>query len=351
MSEIVRLTGKNVPAVLLMTLVTSMAACGVLKRMDGLEHTDMTMSVTFSADSSKLMATRDHDIVVWDAEKGHYQQKLVGHRSVVTSVAFSPDGRLVVSAANDGSIKVWNLIAGREVRELAQGQPGGQDVYKKEVNIVIFSPSGESILTGGNDGNLNIWNSESGKLVRVLPEGSSIQTLGFGPSTNLVFVGNGAGAVHLWDLETASIIRTFEHDAGSFLDSLSISSDGKMMLSVCLNSVKLWDIESGEQIRTFNEQGKEYHTPTHVVFSPKGDLAYVADYGCIYVWDILSNKRLRKLTSNQLSHVTSLAISRDGKYLVAGDIWGDITRWQVGSGDETPFVPKSDQDDGVQYRY
>ena len=351
MSETVRPTCKAGLSIVLTILVTSIVACSVLQRMDGSEHTGMTMSLAFSPDNAKLMATRDHDVVLWDAETGRPYQKLAGHKSVVTSAAFSPDGRLAVSASNDGSIKAWDVSGGREVRELAHGQPGGKGVYEKEVNVVLFSPNGETILSGGNDGNLNVWNTESGKLVRVLREESSIHTLGFGPSTHAVFVGNGDGTIHLWDLEKATLTRTFVHDTGSLLRSLSISSDGKMMLSVCLDSVKLWDTQTGKQIRTFNELGKEYYTPTRVVFSPKGDLACVGDDSYVYVWDIPSGKRLRKLSSSDLSHVESLAMSHDGKYVVAGDIWGHVRRWQIGSGDgNVPFIPKSDQDDGVQYR-
>jgi uncharacterized protein with WD repeat len=107
----------------------------------------------------------------------------------------------------------------------------------------------------------------------------------------------------------------------------------------------------GKNIRTFNELGKEYYTPSRVVFSPDGRSAFVGDDSRIFAWELDTARKLRMLVSADLSHVESLAVSPNGKYLVAGDIWGHIERWQVGSGFEgVAFVPKSDSDDGVSYK-
>src|SRR5476649_349374 len=140
------MVGKRVIAFMTLNLlVVSPVASKMRQRRDRSEHTGMTMSLAFSPDSSALLATRDHDLVLWDVETGRSLQTFVGHRSVVTSVAFSPNGKVAVSASNDGAIKLWSVASGREIRSLTPGLTG-RVIYKKEVNTVAFTPDGKLLL-------------------------------------------------------------------------------------------------------------------------------------------------------------------------------------------------------------
>jgi WD40 repeat protein len=78
----------------------------------------------------------------------------LGHSGMVSSVAFSPDGKRLVSASQDYTIKIWDMENGRELRTLT-----GHD---KEVKSVSWSPDGEFIVSGSDDGTLRIWDAKTG---------------------------------------------------------------------------------------------------------------------------------------------------------------------------------------------
>ena len=91
--------------------------------------------------------SRGNDIHLWDAENGKPLGTLQGHPSYVTSVAFDPEGRRLVSGGFDG-VRLWDVTSGREVLTLA-GTYGP----------LSFSPDGRRLLSGGGSGTLIVWDA------------------------------------------------------------------------------------------------------------------------------------------------------------------------------------------------
>jgi WD40 repeat protein len=94
-------------------------------------------------------------ISLWDAEAGREVRALRGHREVVFSLAFSPDGRQLAAASDDAMIKVWDLSSGQEDQTLRG--------HAKEVNAVAFLPqAGRRIASTSEDGTIKLWDSITG---------------------------------------------------------------------------------------------------------------------------------------------------------------------------------------------
>src|SRR5690606_37369194 len=115
----------------------------------------------FSADGRRVVtASRDRarrlwDVVVWDAETGAELRRFATHEDYVWSAGFSPDGRHVLTAGEDGTARVWDAATGAELRRL--------DGHEGVVAAATFSPDGRHVLTSGWDGTVRLWEAASGR--------------------------------------------------------------------------------------------------------------------------------------------------------------------------------------------
>ena len=115
--------------------------------------------MAFRPDGRRIVsASDDKTLKVWDAESGQETLTIKGHTSDVLSVAFSPDGRRIVSGG--GSPKVWDAESGQETLTL-KGHSFG-------VMSVAFSPDGRRIVSGSLDETLKVWDAESGQEILTL---------------------------------------------------------------------------------------------------------------------------------------------------------------------------------------
>ena len=116
------------------------AKCSLLKGHSGGLHA--VLSVAFSPDGRRIVtASMDETAKVWDAETGRELLTLKGHTRSVNSVAFSPDSRRIVTGSSDETAKVWDAETGRELLSLTR--------HTGEVRSVAFSPDGRRIATAG----------------------------------------------------------------------------------------------------------------------------------------------------------------------------------------------------------
>jgi WD40 repeat protein len=105
---------------------------------------------------------------VWDAESGQVVSgPFEGHTSMVTSVAFSPDGKHIVSGSGDQTVQVWDAESGQVVSGPFEGHTDG-------VTSVAFSPDGKHILSGSGDQTIHMWGAYPSKVVPVAFESHTI---------------------------------------------------------------------------------------------------------------------------------------------------------------------------------
>jgi len=130
------------------------------------KHTDAVSSVAFSQDGKCIISgSVDKTVHVWDAETGEaVHTPLQGHTDMVYSIAFSQDGKCIVSGSHDKTIRVWDAETGEAVHTPLQGHTSG-------VSSIAFSQDGKHIISGSYDNTVHVWDAETGEAMHTPLQG------------------------------------------------------------------------------------------------------------------------------------------------------------------------------------
>jgi WD40 repeat protein len=128
----------------------------------------------FSPDGSRIVsASEDGTLKVWDAVTGADLLTLFGHTGEASACAFSPDGRFIVSGSYDETLKVWEAATGAEVHTLSG--------HTTMVNSCAFSPDGKWIVSASYDDTLKVWEMLSGQCILTYPVDGVLSGCAFHP--------------------------------------------------------------------------------------------------------------------------------------------------------------------------
>jgi WD40 repeat protein len=140
----------------------------------------MVYSVAFSPNGKQIVSgSEDNTVRLWDAATGALLQTLAGHSDPVFSVAFSLDGKQVVSGSTDKTVRLWDAATGA----LEQTLDGHSDM----VNSVAFSPNGKQIVSGSRDNTVRLWDTATGALLQTFKgRRDSVNSVAFSPEGKLL---------------------------------------------------------------------------------------------------------------------------------------------------------------------
>jgi WD40 repeat protein len=238
----------------------------------------------------------------------------VGHLRGIESVAFSPDGAWLASASDDHLVKVWAVADGALARTLIG--------HTEEVFAVAFSPDGQTIATGSGDigggtpgGTIKLWRSD-GILLRTLPSGWTY-SLAFSPDGKTLASGHVTNEVRLWNVADGALLHLLTGHT-DYSRAVTFTPDGKTVVSASWDStIKLWDATAGTLQRTL--QSRTTGALFGVAVSADGTriVSGGAAANQLEVWSFATGEELVQVP---ISGVSSVALSPDGKSMVAGSM-------------------------------
>ena len=281
-------------------------------------------SVAYSPDGKDIVSSNwDGTIKLWSIATGECIKTFEGYTDAVTSVAFSPDGKHIVSGSYDKTIKLWSIATGECIKTF--------EGHTWVVTSVAFSPDGKDIVSGSWDKTIKLWDVATGECIKTF-EGHTwvVNSVAFSPDGKDIVSSSLDGTIKLWSIATGECIKTFEGHTDTVY-SVAFSPDGKDIVSGSLDAtIKLWSIATGECEKTF-----EGHTGSvcSVAFSPNGkDIVSGSDDKTIKLCSIATGECI-KTFEGHTNVVTSVAFSRNGKDIVSGSWDGTIKLWDVKTGE------------------
>ena len=265
---------------------------------------------------------------MWDALAGNQVRILKKHQGPVNSVAFSPDGRLIVSGGADNTLIAWDAVAGNEVRTL-RGHQG-------PVNSVAFSPDGRLIVSGSNDHTLKLWSAQNAKELQTLQgHRAAVTAVIFSPDGRSVVSGAADGVIKHWSLSKE--IHTFSgHKAPiSSLFVLSISNKTRLISFSSDGEVGAWNLSDGKGKLGVGSK-LAFSTVTRadaVKFSPDGRfiLAYSGGEKHFRLLEVATGKEFQKSSGVEVVRSLPSALSRDGRFALSGT-GNSLKLWDVSTG-------------------
>jgi WD40 repeat protein len=250
--------------------------------------------------------------------------------SLITNIAFGPDGARIAAVDAAGDLRIWDVANHTEIARLTGWHSGG-------VNAVAFSPDSATLVTGGGDtfghlGGVHLWNVREGVQLATLPvEHGAVQSMAVSPDGRTIAVGTTNGVLEFRDGTSGQTSSSIEGHQGRIL-SVVFSPDGTAVASGGDDAAaRLWDVMSGQQRAALTDLGGPIR---HLNLSEDGSL--LPSEG---VQDITELAGLDKFsvacTAGGADGVTSMLFSPDKK-VVASAYWDNIVKLvDLSTGEET----------------
>jgi WD40 repeat protein len=304
-------------------------------------HMALIKGLAFTPDGRQLVSAGDDKVIrVWDWQAGTTVRSIrgqagPGHEGKVFAMALSPDGRWLAVGGwthaeckgRCGDIRLYEFATGRLVAVLR----GHTDV----VSGLAFAPDSKQLISGSADCAAIIWDVERRAAARQLTgHTEAIYAVGFSPGGDRAVTGSYDKTLKLWSVADGTLIATLSGHADRIFSLAVSSADGKIASGSVDGEIRLWDGRSGQFLRTLVRQGGSAGA---LKFSPDGTrlLSTCGFGGCNFtqrIWDVATGKEL-------VAHggfdniVRAAAVSPDGQLVATGGGNNqEIHLWSVRTG-------------------
>jgi len=307
----------------------------------------------FSPDGRLIAAAADDGrIRVWQTASATEVAELLGHSGRAWAVAFRPDGKQLASVGEDTAVRLWDVGSWKQVMNL-KGHAG-------DVSAVAFRPDGQRLATSDRqDGTVRIWDPSAGQESRTFRLYSApffADAIAFDPQGGRIASGSQDKTVKVWDSTSGTIL--LDIPVNTPVLGVAFHPNGRRLATAAGNAIQVWDSKSGKQLSTipskydaravaYSPDGRwitsapsfstgDFYPPTPGMILPK-NAPKEPTYGDLTVWDAETGQEYRSLRGH-FNGVHSVAFADDGRTLVSAGRDRTLRIWDVPAGREVRSV-------------
>ena len=223
---------------------------GALQTLAG--HSDWVKAVAIAPDGKTVIsASRDDTLKIWDTETDRELKTLTGHSNSVSAVAIAPDGKTAISASRDDTLKIWDTETGRELKTLTG--------HSDSVTAVAIAPDGKTAISASDDKTLKIWDTETGRELKNLTGHSfSVTAVAIAPDGKTAISASSDTTLKIWNTETGRELKTLTGHSSS-VTAVAITPDGKTAISASWDKTPLKRSEERRVGKECRSRWSPYH--------------------------------------------------------------------------------------------
>ncbi|MCA9168061.1 MAG: serine/threonine protein kinase, partial [Planctomycetales bacterium] len=239
----------------------------------------------------------------------------------VWSIDFTPDGKHIAAAIEDGSIRIWDVDEQTLLKSF--------NAHRGIAWMVVYHPTRPLLMSSGDDGAVRLWNSDSYDLVKEWKMDDSVRGVAFSPDGTKIAAGDRAGELRVFDIESREELATTNYDAA--IMGIDYSTDGKLIASV--GSDKLVRLFDSKTLAERNVMSGHTGPVYNVKFNSEGPL--VASVGWnknIHVWNAQTGKEAMSLKGSE-GDIWGVAFCSSNRHLITGEQQGATRVWDLTTGE------------------
>jgi WD40 repeat protein len=288
--------------------------------------------LAWSRDGKQVLAAcADTTIRLFDMPDLKLARQLTGHTNRINGIAFITGTNKAMSGGFDKTLRLWDLIAGRELKTL--------DAPSEDVHSLTVSADGRWGASCGRPNTILVWDLKSEKIHRQLTTGKGVvEVVALSPKGDILVSGDGdgVGSVRVWRVEEGRVEHDLVGHKGTIF-AVQITEDGRYAVSSCQDkTIRLWSLRTGKELKRY-----EGHTDEVFAVAVSADgrrLLSGSRDRTIRLWDTQTGQQIEEFTGHT-SHIWDVAFSPDGRYAVSGGGDGILRMWRLPPADPSPAKP------------
>jgi WD40 repeat protein len=268
---------------------------------DLIGHLKPPTAIAFPPVADILASGDENGIILWDYEAKRQMRRWAAGSQRITVLAFSADGKHLVSGDQQGALLIWETESGKQLKQLANHEDG--------VRSAVYSGDGKYMASVESRGNVFVWNAATGEQLHKFPTAPYSGGCAFTPDNKQIAVGFGS-RVMFYDLASGDQTKSIAVESHHASQPRQFTPDGRKLVFVQQNEVYVLDLETGGVL-----QRRKVDVGSDCALSPDGKLIAGADHGWVRVWDMQSGLSLLDRVG---AAQTSLAVSYfpNGRWLM-----------------------------------